>query len=214
MINVVIALLVLLFNIAPLYVTTRRARTRAWQWWPEPWMALLFVGIMCVVYLQVNFASLPIFNLLDYDYQIEAAYVLLCQFLWLIVSFILRRIDVHNILISWFRNAFAPEREDRDTVLPFPYFIDHEKVVRSLVGKAFYRQLLSALVVIVACFYALFFLLVEYLGIDFLPLSALCLFGLLPLADYCHYLKAVVPEEKDKQWRCDGILLPYPLEGL
>ena len=198
MINTVIALLILLLSIVPLFIKTQRARKSAWQWWAVPWLSLVFVVVAFVVYHQVDISTWPVFSSLFDDYQYEAAYVLLCWLVWLVAGFGLRRPAVHEALIPLFRKVFAPQRDDRDTVLPFPYFADSARVVRSRVGKSFYRRLLSALVVIVACVYALFFLLVELVGIDFYLLSAFGLFGLLPLADYCHYLKAEVPEEKQR----------------
>ena len=192
MVNSIIAFLILLLNIVPLMLTTKRAKSVAYQWWHMPWLAFLFVVVAYYVFRQIDVTVWPVFRLLFDNAQVEAAYVLLCQAVWLLVGAALRRPAVHKVLLPWFQQLFGGQGEDRDHVLPFPYFIDHEKVVRSRVGKPFYQQLLGAVIVIIAVAYALFFLLVELVGISFWPLSAFGLFALLPLADYYHYLKAEV----------------------
>jgi hypothetical protein len=210
MVNSIIAFLILLLNIVPLMLTTKRAKSVAYQWWHMPWLAFLFVVVAYYVFRQIDVTVWPVFRLLFDNAQVEAAYVLLCQAVWLLVGAALRRPAVHKVLLPWFQQLFGGQGEDRDHVLPFPYFIDHEKVVRSRVGKPFYQQLLGAVIVIIAVAYALFFLMVELVGISFWPLSAFGLFALLPLADYYHYLKAEVPEEKEQVGEGRG---PAPAMG-
>lgn len=199
MINTIIAILVLLFNIVPLSFTSRRAKSTAYQWWYMPWLSFFFVVIAYLVFRMADVAAWPVFNLLLDDVQVEAAYVLLCQAVWLMAGLALRRPDLHKSLLPLFHRLFAGQREDRDRVLPFPYFIDHEKVVRARVGKPFYQQMVGAVIIIISVLYALFFLLEAYAGTSFWLLTAFGLFALLPLGEYYHYLKAEVPEEKQQK---------------
>ena len=204
MIHNTIASLILLLYVAPLFIDTKRAKKRAYQWWHIPCFALLYVVVMYVIFHFANVAKWPGFNLLYDDYLVEMAYVLLCTLIWQGIRLYLCREDMHKTLIEWYRKGLASQREDRDKALPFPYFKDHKGVLMARVGKPFYKKMVCGMIVIVAVLYALFFVIVEMFGIEFYLLSSFGLFGLLPLVDYYHYLKAEVPEQEKKEFVSGG----------
>ena len=202
MVYIAIAVLTLILYIVPLYVQTARAQRDAYQWWPLPWLALIYVAVAFVLFRTVDITSLltslgTLIGLsLITDEAIEVSFALLCQLLWLLISFLLKKLHLHEKWIPWFRKAFAPEDEAPERVLPFPYFVDYEGKVRARVGKLFYRWLLSAVVVIVAVVHALYFMVMAFVEIPFYLISAFALLGLIPLIEYVRYLLADVPEEK------------------
>ena len=217
MIHTTIASLILLLFVAPLFANTKRAKKRAYQWWHIPCFALLYVVVMYILFHLAEVASWPGFNLLYDDYEVEAAYVLLCTLIWQGIRLYLVKESVHKKLIVWYRNGFAARRDDRDKVLPFPYFFDHLGVLRARVGRPFYHKMLGGIIVITAIIYALFFALVDFIGIDFYLMSSFGLLGLIPLVDYYHYLKAEVPEEEQKETSTsegDSSLPPSNMEKL
>ena len=199
MIHTTIVSLILMLFIAPLFVNTKRAQKRAYQWWHIPCWALLYVVVMYVLFHFANVAKWPGFNLLYDDYLVEIVYVLLCTLIWQGIRLYLCKEDMHKMCITWFRKGLSAQREDRDKALPFPYFKDHDGVLKARVGKPFYKGMLGGIIVIVVIVYALFFLIVEMFGIKFYLLSSFGLFGVLPLVDYYHYLKAEVPEQEKKE---------------
>ena len=199
MIRSTIASLILLIFIAPLFVNSKDAKKRAYQWWHVPCFALLYVVAMYILFHFVSVAAWPVFSLLLKDYDVEAAYVLLCAFIWQGIRLYLHREAIHKKLIVWYRKGFSSRREDRDKVLPFPYFFDSSGVLRARVGRPFYHWMLGGIIIIIALIYSIFFFLTEYLGIKFYLISSFGLFGLIPLVEYFHYLKAEVPEEEKKE---------------
>ena len=199
MIHAAISSLILLLFVVPLFVTTGRAKKRAYQWWHIPCFALLYVLAAYLLFHIADVSAWPGFNTLYEGYLVEVVYVLLCSVVWQGIRLYLCRESIHNKLIVWYRKGFSARREDRDKVLPFPYFIDHIGMLRSRVGKPFYQRMLGGIIIIVALVYVVFFLLIEYFGIDFYLMSSFGLFGLLPLVEYHHYLKADVPEEEQKE---------------
>ena len=82
MIHNTIASLILLLYVAPLFIDTKRAKKRAYQWWHIPYWTLLYVVVMYVIFHFANVAKWPGFNLLYDDYLVEMAYVLLCTLIW------------------------------------------------------------------------------------------------------------------------------------
>ena len=215
MIYTIIVSLILAFFVAPLFVCFQRTKEKAYQWWHVPFWSFLYVVVLYVLFHNADVASWPGFNRLYDDYMVEVCYTLLCTFIWMCFCPILRRENVHEKLIHLFRQVFATWGDDSDKMLPFPYFIDYQNVVRSRVGKLFYKRLLGGVIISVALIYALFFILVESFGIEFYLMSAFGLMGLLPLVEYYHYLKAEVPEEEDMDLPAEEIkVTPSDLEKL
>lgn len=211
----ILAIIILIFNIIiPLFLKSVLKIQNAYQWWYIPWFGFLYVVIMYIVFHFTNVYSWPGFSMLYAGGMVETCYVLVCQLLWYIVGLFLRRKSVHEKLIPLFRNAFALGLEDGAKILPFPYFIDHENIVRSRVGKLFYRRLLGTAIFTVALIYAIYFILMHYLSIPFYLLSAFGLFGLIPLIDYYLYLMAEVPEEKEEHEEKKVVSAPSDLEKL
>ena len=203
MIHAAIASFILLLFVFPLFITTRRQRKRAYQWWHIPCFALLCVLVAYLLFHIADVSAWPGFNRLYSDYLVEAVYVLFCSVLWQGIRLYLCKESIHKKLIVYYRKGYSVHREDRDKVLPFPYFIDHMGTLRSRVGKPFYQRMLAGVIVIIALIYAVCFLLVEYFNTPFYPLSSFGLFGLLPLVEYYHYLKTEVPEEERKKVPAD-----------
>ena len=187
---IIIAIIILLWNITPLFIKTQQTKRIAYQWWHIPWFAVLYVIVMYIIFHKFNVNGWPGFNTLYGDGVVEACYVLLCQILWDVVVIFLRRPAVHEKLLPWLRIVFAQGDDETENILPFPYFIDYENTVRARVGKAFYRKLLGGVVVLVALIYAIYFILMQFTGIPFYLLSAFGLFGTIPLIDYYSYLGA------------------------
>ena len=129
MIHSAIASLILLLFVTPLFINSKRAKKVAYQWWHIPCFALLYVGATYMVFHLADVSSWPGFNLLYDDYLVETAYVLLCTLIWQVIRLFLCKESIHKKLIPWYRKGFAARREDRDQVLPFPYFKDHEGVL-------------------------------------------------------------------------------------
>ena len=197
--NILIAVLLLGLVIFHLYNITVKVKNNAYNWWYMPWFALAYTSLMYLLYNKTNFPDWGFIQRLFYEeYQIEAAYSLLCIAVWTGLQFLLRSDDIHEALLPKFRRLFAKEREDIDRVLPFPYFIDHEQVVRSKVGNVFYRWTLKAFIFIITVSYALLFLLISFNVLhEFHILSAFGILGLLPLLDYYVYLCSEVPAETE-----------------
>lgn len=213
MIYIAIAAIILILNIAPQYLQTDKARSEAYQWWPFPWLAFVYVVVMIILFLTIDVPRLLGSLTLLGNGVLEVCYVLLCQFLWLVVTSFVNRKSLHERWIPWFRKAFAAEADYPDRVLPFPYFIDHMGVVRARVGRCFYRRLVGTVVGIVAVVHALYFLVMAFVDLPFYLLSAFGLFGLVPLIEYYKYLLAEVPEEEDVD-RGEPTVPPSDLEKL
>ena len=197
-IYIVIVLLGLIYYILE-HITSYTKRD-AWQWWLTPWIAMAYTGIMFAVYYYVEIPDIQFLRMFfPEEYQLEAGYSLLCICLWRgIALFALRDDTVHKACIDTFRSIFANSRDDKDKVLPFPYFIDEEAKVRAKVGQAFYRWTMKSLAFTVALIYAVQFLLLRFQIIDeFYLQSAFGIMGLLPLLEYYIYLCAGVPLEKE-----------------
>ena len=194
-----IAISVFALFISPLFTYNKSEKKDAYQWWHVPCFALLYIVVMYLLFHLGNVSSWPGFNMLYNDFAVEAVYVLACALVWQVVSLLLRQSAVHKRLIPFYRKVFANKGENGDKVLPFPYFIDQAGAVRARVGKPFYRRMLQGIILGVALIYMLYFLIMELTGIKFYLLSSFALFGLLPLTDYFHYLKAAVPDEEKKK---------------
>lgn len=217
MIHTTISLLILLLFVAPLFINTKRAKEKAYQWWHIPYFALLYVVFMYVIFHYTDVAKWPGFNLLHDNYLIEIAYVLLCAIIWQSIRLYLCREDVYKKLISLYRKGLSVQRVDRDKALPFPYFKDDNGVLMAKVGKPFYKEMIWWIIVIGALIHVLFFILVGIFNMEFYLISSFGLFGLLPLMDYYHYLKVEVPEQKMKGSVTGGgphSLLPSNMEKL
>ena len=199
MTNIILAIVLLGFVYSFLERITEVEKRDAYKWWYLPWFALIFSGIMYFVYNKTNIPDWSFIQRWLYeDYQVEAAYSLLCIAIWIGLRQLLRSESIHNKLIKPFRKMYAKGREDKERVLPFPYFIDEDGVVRAKVGKVFYRWTVKCLVFILALVYIVFFLLIRFDVIsDFYIKSAFGIIGLLPLIEYYVYLCAEVPMEEE-----------------
>ncbi len=219
MIYTSIAIAILIINVAPLLLKSKRAATDSWQWWHIPWLAFLYVVAAYAVFHLTNVHGWPWLSSLYDDGAVEACYVLLCAVVWLPVRWFLRKPSVHKSLIALFRKITVgtslSDDIDSKPELPFPYFIDHQNVVRSKVGKMFYRRLLAAVIAIVAIVHALLFIFMEFAATSFPIISAFALFALIPTADYYWYLRAEVPEERGERREGSGeTSAPSDLEEL
>lgn len=214
-----IAVIIFVLFISPLFAYNKLEKKNAYQWWHVPFFALSYVVVMYLVFHLCKVPKWPGFNKLFDDFVVEALYVFACALIWQIISLLLHKSAVHNKLIPLYRKIFAHRGENGDKVLPFPYFIDQAGVVRSRVGKAFYRKMIQGIILGVALVYLVYFLLMELTGIKFYLLSSFALFGLLPLTDCYHYLKATVPDEQQKKKKTtdserEGKLPPSDMEKL
>ena len=172
-------------------------RREAYQWWFMPWFALLFAGLMYLLYNKTNFPSWPLIRNIYEEYKVEGLFFVLCAAIWTAAEyFLLRNEDIHEALIGPFRKMFAGNSKDADKVLPFPYFLDREKNVHSRVGQVFYRWTIKCFILLLSLAYVVFFILASYAHKDFFPKSGLGLLGLIPLIDYYIYLCAQAPVEE------------------
>ena len=202
LVTIIIVLLTLVYILGYLISGNRKkAETSAYQWWHIPWFALLYVVLMYLVYYDSDFQDWDIVNDIIGEHHVEAAFFLFCAGIWVVIErMILRRDFVHKKLIKLFRNLFAGKRSDKDKVLPFPYYLDEEDKVRTKPGQVFYRRTMKVLIIFITLVYVVFFLLSAFADLDFYPISALGLLGLIPLVDYYVYLCAEAPvERKDKE---------------
>ena len=155
---------------------------------------------MYLVFHFANVPELPLFNLLPELYQVEAVYSLLCIFIWEILLWILKSPRNHESLIGIYRNNFARNSEDKETALPFPYYIDKkDSIVKARVGQVFYRWTLKAVIFLVTLFYVAMFILLMFIPLDLSFISTFGILGLLPLVEYFVYLCAEVPVEKETE---------------
>lgn len=178
---------------------TEKEKKKAYQWWYLPWLALIYSGLMYLVYHMMEIPDWSFLQFVIYEeYQFEALYSLLCMAIWMGVKMFLRDDSTQDLFIGLFRTLFASGREDKEKVLPFPYFIDEEGVVKAKVGLVFYRWTIKFFVFILALLYIISFLLL-WLGVlsDFYLISAFGILGLMPLLDYYIYLCSEVPIEKE-----------------
>ncbi len=206
--NTIIAFFLVGVVLCRLFLDKTRAKKQAYQWWYMPWFAIIWSAIVWLVYYTVDIPYLPfVFKYFQDDYIIEAVYVLLCIVGWLLISLSLRKPSVHERLIDIFRKLFAGKRDDKDSVLPFPYFIDERNVVRSKVGLTFYRCTFRYLTIAITLVYFIFFVLIDLNLLDnFYLVSAFGMLGLLPLLDYHTYLCAEVPAEEENP---EGRVISY-----
>lgn len=200
MTNTYIAIALIGIVASQLFNLSKRTRKEAYQWWYTPWASLLYSALVCLLYLKVGIPDLSfITSLFLDDHVIESLYTLLCMAVWLLLRLLLRKSSVFTSLTNLFRKLFAKGREDKDRVLPFPYFIDEQNVVRAKVGLEFYRWTLKLLVVLLSLVYAIVFLLLDFNVLStFWPRSAFGMLGLLPLLEYYLYLCAEVPTEEEQ----------------
>ncbi len=112
MIYTAIAAIILLLNILPLILKSKRARKEAYQWWFVPWLAFVYVIVMGVEASLSDVASWTVFSIPAgmgaRDGAVEVCYALLCNIIWMFASVFLRKTSIHNSLIPWFMKAFAP----------------------------------------------------------------------------------------------------------
>jgi len=198
--TIIIAILIIAVIVIQLSQVNRfndDEKTEIYQWWHIPWEALLFATLMYFVYRWTHFPDWPLINRMVEEYEVEAVYALICHVLWYGLHMFLRASSVHHSLIGFYRKVFAQKRPDKETALPFPYFIDDEKVVRARVGQVFYRWTLKATILLAAIVYAVYFALVYFTHVEFYLISAFGLLGLLPLIEYYVYLCAEVPVESE-----------------
>ena len=199
MMNTIIAFILVGVVLSRLFFDKTHAKKQAYQWWYMPWFALVWSALVWLVYDNTDIPYLPVVvRYFPDDYIIEAVYVLLCIVGWILMSRSLRKPSVHERLIAVFRKLFAKNREDKESVLPFPYFIDESNAVRSKVGLMFYRNTFKYLTTVITLGYSICFVLIDLNLLDnFYLASAFGMLGLLPLLDYHAYLCAEVPAEEE-----------------
>lgn len=199
MINYYITIALIAIVYSQLFHITKDIKKKAYQWWYLPWFSLVYSGLMYVIYNLTDFPSWPfISTLFEGDFQAEATYSLLCIAIWLFIRLFIREDSIHKSLIKPFRQLFAKDRDDKEKVLPFPYYIDEEEVVRGKVGQTFYRLTTKSFIICIAIVYILFFILFHYNIIEeFYLASAFGILGLMPLMEFYIYLCAEVPAEKE-----------------
>lgn len=169
----------------------------AHEWWYIPWFALVYTGLMYTLYNKTNFPEWPVVRNITEEYKVEGVFFLFCAAIWTVLECIVfRNPFFHKKLIVRFRQLFAGKREDKDRMLPFPYYIDEEGKVRAKVGQVFYRWTMKTFILIILSVYMVFYILNAYANIDFYIISGLGLLGLLPLVDYYVYLCSEVPVEQ------------------
>ncbi len=198
--NSYIALLLIGIVLFQLRMSSDKMKKNAYQWWYMPWAALIYSVLAYLIYDKTDITYLSFFTrYLTEKHMIEATYVILCMLVWMTLHLLLRRPSVYKSLTELFRNLFAKERDDKERVLPFPYFIDERNVVRARVGQVFYRRTFKLMALLLALAYVVAFLLIE-IGLlkSFYPVSAFGMLGLLPLLEFYTYLRAEVPAEEEK----------------
>ena len=197
--NTIIVVALLGLVIFHLYHITQQVEKDAYKWWYMPWFSLVFTGLAYLLYNKTNLPDSSFLQkIFPQEFQLEAAYSLLCIAIWSLLQLLLRSDDIHEALIGPFRKLFAKGRDDQNQVLPFPYFIDHNQVVRAKVGKVFYRWTMKAFILSLAAVYAIWFiLLMTDVLHEFYLTSGFGILGLLPLIDYYVYLCSEVPAEKE-----------------
>ena len=200
--NVIIAILigvVLISNLKQISFYNDTKKMNLYQRWYLPWAGLLYSVLMYLVYHLLHVPNLPLINMLSEEYQVEAVYSLICFAIWDILLWSLKSSKIHESLLGLYRKIFAGNRTDKDTALPFPYFLSKDNVVRARVGQVFYRWTLKVVILLVALVYCIFFLLVHFANIDFYLISAFGILGLLPIIEYYVYLCAEVPVENETE---------------
>lgn len=200
MINLIIAIGILaigFIELNQLKTFSDKEKQMIYQWWHTPWAALLYTGLVYLIYHLLQIPDFFLFNLISEDYQVAGIYSLICMVIWMPLRVFLRKPSTHKSLIGLYRKLFANNLEDieKDKALPFPYFISDD-VIMARVGLVFYRWTLKLFVIIIAIVYALFFILVQYANIDFYLISSFGIIGLLPIIEYYVYLGSEVPTEK------------------
>lgn len=202
MANIIIALLIaviIILSLLKVNFYNEETRTILYKRWYLPWAAVLYSVLMYLVFHFANMPELPLFNMLPELCQAEAVYSLLCIAIWEIMLRILKSPRCHESLIGFYRRFFVPNNEDKETALPFPYYIDHYGIVKARVGQVFYRWTLKAVIFFVALIYVVMFILPMFFSFDLSFFSAFGILGLLPLVEYYVYLCAEVPVEKETE---------------
>ena len=210
MVNIYIVIALVGIVYFELSTVTEHMRKKAYLWWIVPWIGFAYSGVMFLIYNITDFRNWPfVSSLFVDDYQAEASFSSLSMILWIPLRTFLRGEGLHNSLIGFFRDVFAKERDDKERVLPFPYYIDEEGVVRGKVGQVYYRFTTRVFILMIAFVYCVFFILIHFgLVEDFYLVSAFGILGLLPLMEYYAYLCAEVPfeeviSEEGKAGPCD-----------
>lgn len=178
---------------------SEKEKKEAYKWWYLPWLAFVFSGLMYLLYHMTEFPDWSFLRTIIYEeYQCEAIFSLLCMAIWIVIKRFLKDDSTHKLFLGVFHSLFATDREDKDKILPFPYFIDEEGVVKAKVGQVFYRWTIKSFVFILSLIYIVYFLLLWW-GVlnDFYLISSFGILGLMPLIDYYIYLCSEVPVEKE-----------------
>jgi hypothetical protein len=197
--NFILAIAILVFVLAELFITTSRLRKIAYQWWHIPWFAFVYTILIYLIYHLFHLPNTVLLGWLVEDYKIEVFYCIVGLIVWLPLQLLLRSPFVHNSLIKIYRKLFAKDEEDAKTRLPFPYYYStqEENKVKSRVGRVFYRLTLKSAVIIIAVVYAAALVVAHYYPNLFFPISAFGILGILPLMEYFFYLGAEVETENE-----------------
>ena len=194
---VALAILLLALVLIEVHLITNGVRKNSFQWWHIPWFGLLYT---IAVYLIYHFTKLPDTILLGWigdSYAKEAFYCLVAWALWMPLKYFLRRPSVHESLIKTYRSLFAKNDVELQKKLPFPYYYSDYDVLKSRVGRVFYRLTLKIVVIIVAVVYAVALIVTHFYPEAFFPISAFGILGLLPLVEYYFYLSTEADEEQE-----------------
>ena len=193
--NILIAVLIIVFVIIELALAKLPiVYKNAYHWWYMPWFALIYSVMMYLLYHYLKYPEWSLVNTWE-AYQAEGVYFLSSAFIWAVISPILRLPGIRKLMIRLYRKLFAKNDTERNRAWPFPYFQDDNEV-KARVGLVFYRWKLKMALVIVAVVYVFFFLMVVFASWNFYLISALCLFGLIPVIEYYIYLSADTPTEE------------------
>jgi len=195
--TIILAILLLFMVIGELRLITSRVRKNAFQWWHTPWFALIYVIIIYLLYHLIELPDTFLLNWLFEEYKIETFYCLVGMVVWVPIQAFLRKPSVHKSLINTYRSFFDQDDEKTKRKLPFPYYYSSDgEMVKSRVGRVFYRLALKSVIIIVAIVYAIALVVAHFYPDLFFPSSAFGILSLIPFIEYFFYLCAEVDNEQ------------------
>ena len=178
---------------------TSNVRKNAYLWWYTPWVSLLYVVVLYLIYHIIDLPETFLLSWLEEDYEIETFYCLIGMIVWAPLQTLLRRKSIYNTMIKTYRDMFAKDDEEAKLKLPFPYYFtaDGEKVI-ARVGRVFYLLTTKNVTIIVTVIYTIALIVAYFYPSVFFPISAFGILGLIPLIETYFFLNAEAEDEQEQ----------------
>lgn len=191
-------------------------KQEAYRWWFIPYAAILYGGLMFLLYKKIDIPNFLFFGSIPDD-CIEVVFSMICMAIWVGISSVLKMDSICDSMLRFYRNIFERKSERKDEMLPFPYYWvkkspdteekdesgkqENDKPnyeVKGRVGLIFYRWTMKTLIFSIVLIYAIYYVLMHFIsGLDFYLTSGFPILALIPLFSFFEYLCCDVSVEKN-----------------